>query len=350
MTTKGQATVQAVAQMGVPAGRPVELRQGHDQWGGHGHTRSQQQRQRHVQGWGIAAGLAAGALWGLVFVAPRMAPGFSPVDVATGRFVAFGAAALTFLLWRWWRGAARPTRSQWLAASGMSVLGFSGYYTSLAVAIAWAGTAVPALIVGTIPIVVMLLGKPAGMLWRHLALGLLATACGIALMGWQTLSHVTELQAGVFARQFWQGSAMAVLSMVSWTVFALWNASWLKRNPQVSSFDWTSWIGIPTALGALLLWALMGTPFGDLMAAPKVAWSLAICAFTGVGSAWVAGWLWNVASKRLSASLCGQLIVSETLFALVFGFVWDGGWPNVFEWLAAVLFVTGIVASIRAHR
>ena len=36
---------------------------------------------------GIVAGLAAGALWGLVFVAPRMAPGFSPVDLTAGRFV-----------------------------------------------------------------------------------------------------------------------------------------------------------------------------------------------------------------------------------------------------------------------
>ena len=331
MATKAQATVEAVEHAG-EVRAPVAAANG------------------RYQGWGIAAGLAAGALWGLVFVAPRMAPGFGPVDVATGRFVAFGAAALAFLLWRWMRGAPRPTRSQWLAATGMSVLGFSGYYASLAVAIAWAGTAVPALIVGVIPIVVMLLGKPAGMLWRHLALGLLATGSGIALMGWQTLAHAPELQAGSFEREFWQGSAMAVLSMVSWTVFALWNASWLKRNTHVSSFDWTSWIGIPTALGALLLWAVVGTPVEVLSQAPQLGWTLAIFAFTGIGSAWVAGWLWNVASKRLSPSLCGQLIVSETLFALVIGFVWDGGWPKLFEWLAAVLFVTGIVASIRAHR
>ena len=331
MATKAQATVAAVAHAVETPARVVVS---------HG---------RH-HGWGIAAGLAAGALWGLVFVAPRMAPGFSPVDVATGRFVAFGAAALLFLLWRWMRGAPRPTRKQWLAATGMSVLGFSGYYASLALAIAWAGTAVPALVVGTIPIVVMLLGKPADMLWRHLALGLLATASGIALMAWQTLANASALQAVGFERVFWQGSAMALLSMASWTVFALWNARWLKLNAHVSAFDWTSWIGLPTALGALLLWAVVGTPLEALSQAPRLGWSLVIFAFTGIGSAWVAGWLWNIASQRLSASLCGQLIVSETLFALVFGFVWDGGWPKLLECLAGLLFVTGIVASIRAHR
>jgi hypothetical protein len=31
---------------------------------------------------GVLAGLAAGALWGLVFVAPRMVPGFAAVDLA----------------------------------------------------------------------------------------------------------------------------------------------------------------------------------------------------------------------------------------------------------------------------
>ena len=64
-------------------------------------------------------------------------------------------------------------------------------------------------------------------------------------------------------------------------------------------------------------------------------------------SAWV---LWNVASRRLSASLCGQLIVSETLFALLYSFAWDGRWPTWAQSAACVLFVFGILASIKAHR
>ena len=41
--------------------------------------------------WGIVAGLLAGALWGLVFVAPRLTPGLSSLDLAAGRFIAYGA-------------------------------------------------------------------------------------------------------------------------------------------------------------------------------------------------------------------------------------------------------------------
>ena len=74
----------------------------------------------------------------------------------------------------------------------------------------------------------------------------------------------------------------------------------------------------------------------------------------GVGRVWcavaLAPILLNGACKRLSASLCGQLIVSETLFALLYSFLWDGRWPLATEWLAALLFVLGILASIKAHR
>ncbi|HPW07370.1 MAG TPA: EamA family transporter, partial [Burkholderiaceae bacterium] len=91
---------------------------------------------------GIVAGLAAGALWGLVFVAPRMTPGLSSVDLAAGRFISYGAvAALVMLLT--WRSHKLPTVRQALAALGMSLLGFTGYYLLLVLAIQHAGTEVP---------------------------------------------------------------------------------------------------------------------------------------------------------------------------------------------------------------
>ena len=75
-----------------------------------------------------------------------------------------------------------------------------------------------------------------------------------------------------------------------------------------------------------------------------------LCVATGIGSAWVATYLWNIASQRLSASMCGQLIVSETIFALVYSFIWDGRAPSAMQLVACLLFVAGILASIRAHR
>jgi drug/metabolite transporter (DMT)-like permease len=88
----------------------------------------------------------------------------------------------------------------------------------------------------------------------------------------------------------------------------------------------------------------------DTGAQPDLGLFIALAVATGFGSAWLATILWNIASQRLSASLCGQLIVSETLFALLYSFAWDGRWPTAGRFAACVLFTLGILASIKAHR
>ncbi len=292
---------------------------------------------------GIAAGLAAGALWGLVFVVPRIVPGYSAVDLTAGRFVAYGAVAALFMVFVF-RGRALPTPHQALAALGMSVLGFTGYYLLLALAIRDAGTEVPTLIIGTIPLWVMLLGKPEHLRWKALAPGLVLTVAGLALMSGVAQGADT---AGI---SFWRGVGLAAGAMASWTAFAIVNAAWLRRHPEVQVTDWANWLGVATGLGALGLFATLGSEQKVLLA--HADWSLfaMVCIVTGIGSSWLATVLWNMASRRLSPSLCGQLIVSETLFALLYSFAWDGHWPTPGQWLAAILFTLGILASIKAHQ
>jgi drug/metabolite transporter (DMT)-like permease len=295
---------------------------------------------------GIAAGLLAGALWGMVFVAPRMTPGLSSVDLTAGRFVSFGAiAALAMLLAR--SRHAMPTWRQAASALGLSLLGATGYYLLLAQAIHAAGSEVPTLIIGTIPIWVMLLGKPLGLKWSALLPGLLLTAAGLALMMHASLSNAARLP--VDGKDFWWGVALAVAAMLSWTAFALLNAAWLKRHPEISATEWTNWIGIATGLGALLLWLFTGSEPKVLLALDGIALTAIVCIVTGIGAGWAASILWNLASQRLSASLCGQLIVSETVFALLYSFAWDGQWPSLVQLAACALFILGILASIKAH-
>lgn len=291
---------------------------------------------------GILAGLAAGALWGLVFIAPRMVPGLGSVDLTAGRFLSYGA--LSFALMFLMRQSAWPTWRQAFSALGLSVLGFTGYYLLLVFSIRDAGTAVPSLIIGTIPIWMMLLGKPVGLRWTALLPGLVLTLFGLAIM------MQSEAHASTQGNDFWRGVAFAVASMVCWTAFGLLNASWLKKHPEVSATTWANWLGVATGLGALGLWFVAGSGVNVLLAQENRAQAALICIATGVGSAWLATILWNIASQRLSASLCGQLIVSETLFALFYSFVWDGQWPTLLQALACLLFTLGIFASIRAHR
>jgi drug/metabolite transporter (DMT)-like permease len=321
---------------------------------------------------GVLAGLAAGALWGLDFVVPAWLPHWPPVDLAVGRMLAYAGVSLGAMLVvpllrsrasplanqvaseiaNEEADAVAPTTSLWpdrrqaLAAFVLSVLGFWGYYALLVLSLRDAGPEVPTLIIGTIPLWVMVLGKPGDLRWRALLPGLLLTAAGLALM-------TKSVQAGgglVEAPAFWRGVLLAGVAMVFWTAFALLNSAWLRRNPQVSVTAWANWLGLATGVGTLGLWAVAGSPLREILARPDLVTYLVLCGATGFGAAWLATILWNEASRRLSASLCGQLIVSETLFALLYAFVLEGRWPMPAQWLAAVLFTLGILASIKAQR
>jgi drug/metabolite transporter (DMT)-like permease len=297
---------------------------------------------------GILSGLAAGALWGLVFVAPRMLSmgpeSYSSVDLTSGRFAVYGLVAALVMLFGLGRRCL-PTLRQLMSALGMSVLGFSGYYLLLVMAVRDAGTEMPSLVIGTIPLWVMLLGKPHGLRWAALLPGLALTGAGLLLM--MASTPVLSDGAGL---HFWRGMGYALLSLLSWTVFALLNSAWLKRHPEVNATDWANWLGLATGLGALLLWLAAGSGMQALAARGDSMRFVLLCVAAGFGSTWLATILWNVASQRLSASLCGQLIVSETLFALLYSFAWDGHWPTPGQFGACALFTFGILASIRAHR
>jgi len=296
---------------------------------------------------GILAGLAAGALWGLVFVAPALAPGLAAVDLAAGRFACYGLTALVVMLFA--RGKQRwPTLSQLGAALGLSVLGFSGYYLLLVLSIRDVGVEVPTLIIGTIPLWVMLLGKPGHLRWGSLLPGLLLTITGVLLMMGTERAGATEHATQGWV--YWRGIGFALLSMLCWTAFAVLNSAWLKHHHEVNVTDWTNWLGVASGLGAIALWLALGSEPKMLLAQTDIAQAAMVCIATGVGSAWLATVLWNIASRRLSTSLCGQLIVSETLFALFYAFVGYGVWPHWVQLLASAVFVLGIGASIRAHR
>ena len=301
---------------------------------------------------GIAAGLGAGAFWGTTFVAPLVAPGFSSVDYTSGRFIACGVFSLAWMLWETLRLAPAlrsglwPSLPQAQAALWLSLLGYTGYYLLLVYGIADAGAALPALIIGTLPVWMMLLGKPAHLRWSALLPGLFLTAAGMALMLDATADEVGATGAG----HFWRGVWLAVGAMLSWLAFGMLNARWIRLHPEVRSTAWANWLGLAAGLGGLVLWLGWGTAWNELTGRPGFGVFLFVCAVTGIGSAWIASVLWNVASRRLSTSLAGQLVVSETVFALIYAFAWQGDWPATAQLLACVLFVAGILASIRAHR
>lgn len=293
---------------------------------------------------GIAAGLAAGALWGLVFVLPRLVTAYGSFEVTLGRYAVYAAVSAAAMAWAWRRARPHLRPAVLAAALLLGWLGNSLYYLLVVFAVRWAGTALTGLIIGTIPLWLLLIGRPPGLKLARLAPGAACTAAGLALMHW------SATQAGTGPMFAW-GVACAVAALVSWTAYAVLNANWMRRHPTLPNDVWTNLLGLATLLGLLPL-AWLVEPAAAAATERQAEWGLfiGVSLAMGLGASWVATWLWNLASQRLPTSLAGQLIVSETLFALAYGFGYEQRWPSVLEWTAAALFTLGIVWAIRQHR
>jgi drug/metabolite transporter (DMT)-like permease len=60
--------------------------------------------------------------------------------------------------------------------------------------------------------------------------------------------------------------------------------------------------------------------------------------------------LWNRMSRLLPLTLIGQMILFETMFGLLYGFVWEQRLPTTLELIALVSIVASVLLCLSAHR
>jgi drug/metabolite transporter (DMT)-like permease len=293
---------------------------------------------------GILCGMAAGALWGLVFLAPALAHGFTPLQLTAGRFLAYGLIASALLLPRWRRLSTQLGRADWRLLARMALLGNTLYYVLLASAVQRGGIAMTSLVIGFLPVAVTVIGSRAqgAVPLRRLVPSLLCGLAGILCIGWQSLG------GGAAASPV--GLLCAVGALASWTAYAVGNARALAQRPQISVQDWNLATGVATGAQALLLlpFALLldaGTHAGaDWLRLAGVVVGVALAA-SMVGNA-----LWNRMSRLLPLTMVGQMILFETLFALLYGFLWEWRTPSPAEWLAMACVGASVLSCVQAHR
>ncbi|MGV8959076.1 MAG: DMT family transporter [Stenotrophomonas sp.] len=297
---------------------------------------------------GTANGVAAGALWGLVFLAPAVLSGFAPLQLAAARYLVYGALALLLLAPRWSALKARVGRREWVALAWLSLLGNLVYFVLLAMAVQWSGGAATSLIVGMVPVLVAVVGaREAGAVpLARLAPSLALCVAGVGLMGYAALAGS---DTGSATAQRRLGLLCAVGALVAWTLYSVGNTRWLARCPDISGHDWSLLTGVATGGLSLLLvpWAFTGGPAHSA----SQWWEFwAVAAAVAVFASIVGNACWNRASRLLPLTLSGQMIVFETLFALVYGFVWQQRWPTALELLAVACLVGGVMLCALAHR
>ncbi len=314
---------------------------------------------------GTLFALAAGLMWGLVFVSPLLLPEYPAALQSFGRYLAFGLIALP-LAWLDRARLALLTRADWLEALKLAAVGNLVYYLFLAAAIQRAGGPLPTMIIGTLPVVIAVCSnlrnaeRDGRLHWLQLLPSLLLIAAGIWFVNHVELAHLQGM-GGADLTRYGTGALLALGAVACWTWYPIRNADWLRAHPDRPPSTWATAQGVATLplalLGYALWWAwsalsgdrAMLTPVAGVMLplGPRPEAFLGLMFTIGLFASWLGTLCWNEASQRLPTTMVGQLIVFETLSALAYAFMLRGTLPAAPTLIGVVLLVAGVVWALR---
>lgn len=313
---------------------------------------------------GTLFALAAGLMWGGVFIGPLLLPDYPAALQSFGRYLAFGLIALP-LAWLDRDRVAQLSRADWIEAAKLGLVGNIVYYLFLASAIQHAGGPLPTMIIGTLPVVIAVCSRlrdrgaqgrhdgqhDPSLRWRRLAPSLLLIAAGIACVNQAELGRA--LPGADLARHA-QGALLALGAVACWTWYPMRNADWLRHHPDRSPRTWATAQGVATLPLALLgyggfwVWNSASGQGLDMPLGPRPAFFLGLMLAIGLFASWLGTLCWNEASQRLPTALVGQLIVFETLSALAYAQLLRGHGPPLLTGIGVLLLIAGVVWALRA--
>lgn len=306
---------------------------------------------------GIFYALAAGLMWGLVFIGPLLLPEYPAALQSVGRYLAFGLITLP-LAWLDRRQLRLLTRADWLEALKLAAIGNLLYYLCLASAIQRAGAPLPTMLIGTLPVVIAITAnyrnaeRDGRIAWRRMLPSLLMIAIGVACVN---QAEVTALKTANRADllTYLSGAGLAIIAVACWTWYPLRNADWLRHHPDRHPRIWASAQGVailPLAvLGYLLLWGGMSATQADFAMpfGPRPQYFIGLMLIIGLFASWIGTLCWNKASQLLPTNLAGQLIVFETLAALTYAFILKRQFPEPVTLLGIALLIAGVMTALR---
>lgn len=305
---------------------------------------------------GFLYGVLACMIWGFVYLVPEVLPGYPPALMAAGRFVSFGLVALP-LAWMERREFAQYTLKDWFIVSKLGVIGNIVYYWCLIEAIQNAGVPVAGMAMSAVPVLVAAVSnardkkKGTALAWSRLIPGLILIVCGFALASLTEFEMVVKASADGGIR-FWYGVTMAVAALLLWTWYPICNADWLLAHPERSPRAWSTAQGLATFPFAVIMyvgfWGM--EPAGTPLLGDDPVWFVSVMVVTGLMGSWVGIIFWNAMSQRLPTALAGQMIVFETIFAVLYAHVMRLSWPQWNMTAGMALLLAGVLLSLKVFQ
>ena len=162
---------------------------------------------------GVLQGVLAGALWGLIYIAPLMVPEYNPVLVALSRFIMFGFVSLPFIyILR--RDLKKFSRADVWEAFRLPFLGNVVFYSLITICIRLAGAPLAGMFMAVIPVLVavssnfLCRGSDRALSWSAITPPLIVILVGLVIANWSEFKYMTA--AAESPTEFWIGVAFGV--------------------------------------------------------------------------------------------------------------------------------------------
>lgn len=303
---------------------------------------------------GILCGFSANLIWGLAFLIPLLLPDSDSVALALGRYLVFGVLSAAILIARRRTEIRGLNGRVWGAALLFAFSGHLGYYFFLVQAINHAGAPIATAIIGTLPVTIALTGN-----WirKEFPFSRLLVPVGFIIVGLILVNAMERRWDGALSGRLDSdlviGIASALVALALWTSYAVANANFLRRHPEISSPTWSTLMGIGAlALSLLALPIAIGSGAVNLhqTETDKFFPLLLGALVMGVLVSWVGTLLWNRASGLLPISIAGQLAVVQTIAGLIYGLAWSQRMPPPLEILGIVMLIGGVLLAIQRTR
>lgn len=297
---------------------------------------------------GVGCVLAACFLWGLIFVIPQTMPTFSSMEVVLGRYFFYGLISCLICL-KTGLKISNPVPVL-KKAFYFSFISTFGYYTLVVFALRLAPPAICTLLVGISPICIALYGnfREQEIEYKKLFLPSVLIFVGLITMN-ISYFHTTSISIYYFV-----GCLFSLVALVLWCWYVVANYRFLNEHPEINSESWSTIIGLVTIFWVLLVGSILYFT-NQLSLERYFHWNDELKGFLfgsaclGFLCSWVGAYLWNKANLYLPVSLAGQFTVFETIFGVLFVYLFNQSMPTMIESIGIFIILFGIIFCIRSY-
>lgn len=291
---------------------------------------------------GIGAGIISGVFWGTPFVVPMILHSYSAIEITLGRFVFFGIISLFFIkrVLKLFFSLNNPDKLMILI---LGTTGFWLYTLVLASGVQISGGVMASLIIGSLPVTITIFSSPSYNKKFIIGIMLIIVGLIVLLMPNFSLLSVNKSQVNL------SGIIYLLVALTMWTWFAIKNSHFMVTHPEINSIDYSSLIGIVNLICIIPIY-LYHNSFSQILNHDDLCIYLISSIIVGVGASWVANVFWAYSAKNCSSTIAGTLIVSETVFGLVYSFIYECRLPVWNESISIILLICGVIVVISSQR